>query len=246
MSTDSLDVDVPEGAWQEQNNSALLPSRHAKHESVGCLFELINLAALPRGDKHEPQRSDASDEHHQGPRDESDEGPWPRASFHSRAATCAGPEPFPEVTASRRAGPSSLTDGEVGRPQRKTRRLLLWSGLALVVMMAFACGRPPCEATCSGCCDAQGTCAPGLSTLACGIRGAQRNGPSARLAAAYTSYFRVMYVAPMIRTQIYLDEGLQQALRSRSAAEGRSVAALIREAVAHFLKPKKRNFKPRN
>jgi plasmid stability protein len=50
----------------------------------------------------------------------------------------------------------------------------------------------------------------------------------------------------MIRTQIYLDEGLQQALRSRSAAEGRSVAALIREAVAHFLKPKKRNFKPRN
>jgi len=45
----------------------------------------------------------------------------------------------------------------------------------------------------------------------------------------------------MIRTQIYLDEGLQQALRSRSAAEGRSVAALIREAVAHFLKPTARS-----
>jgi plasmid stability protein len=46
-----------------------------------------------------------------------------------------------------------------------------------------------------------------------------------------------MYVALMIRTQIYLDERLQQALRTRSAAEGRSVAALIREAVAHFLMP---------
>lgn len=44
----------------------------------------------------------------------------------------------------------------------------------------------------------------------------------------------------MIRTQIYLDEELQQALRSRSVAEGRSVAALIREAVAQFIRPPKR------
>jgi plasmid stability protein len=47
----------------------------------------------------------------------------------------------------------------------------------------------------------------------------------------------------MIRTQIYLDKELQQALRTRSVAEGRSVAALIREAVARFISPPRRTGK---
>ena len=41
----------------------------------------------------------------------------------------------------------------------------------------------------------------------------------------------------MNRTQIYLDEVQQEALRERAVAEGRSVAALIREAVSQFLAP---------
>ncbi len=41
----------------------------------------------------------------------------------------------------------------------------------------------------------------------------------------------------MVRTQVYLDEAMQQALRSRAVAEGRSVASIIREAVAQFLIP---------
>ena len=49
-----------------------------------------------------------------------------------------------------------------------------------------------------------------------------------------------MYNWPMVRTQIYLDEDLQRALRTRSVSEGRSVAAIIREAVAQFLGPSKR------
>lgn len=58
--------------------------------------------------------------------------------------------------------------------------------------------------------------------------------------AAYTSLSAVLYVSTMIRTQIYLDKEIQQALRTRSVAEGRSVAAIIREAVAQFIRPPKR------
>jgi hypothetical protein len=39
----------------------------------------------------------------------------------------------------------------------------------------------------------------------------------------------------MKRTQIYIDEELDQKLRSTAAAEGRSAAALIREAVRAYL-----------
>ena len=46
-----------------------------------------------------------------------------------------------------------------------------------------------------------------------------------------------MYVCPVNRTQIYLDEVQQEALRQRATAEGRSVASLIREAVSRFLSP---------
>ena len=49
-----------------------------------------------------------------------------------------------------------------------------------------------------------------------------------------------MYNAGMNRTQIYLEASLQEALRERAIAEGRSVASLIREAVASFLKPSPR------
>ncbi len=48
------------------------------------------------------------------------------------------------------------------------------------------------------------------------------------------------YIGLMNRTQIYLEASLQEALRERAAAEGRSVASLIREAVARFLKPSPR------
>ena len=49
-----------------------------------------------------------------------------------------------------------------------------------------------------------------------------------------------MYITDMNRTQIYLEETLQDALRARAIAEGRSVASLIREAVAEFLTPSSR------
>lgn len=39
----------------------------------------------------------------------------------------------------------------------------------------------------------------------------------------------------MRRTQIYIDQDLDQALRQAAAAEGRSAAALIREAVRAYL-----------
>jgi len=45
----------------------------------------------------------------------------------------------------------------------------------------------------------------------------------------------VMYIRNMRRTQIYLDEDLDAALRQLAAAEGRSAAALIREAVRGYL-----------
>ena len=48
-----------------------------------------------------------------------------------------------------------------------------------------------------------------------------------------------LYASAVIRTQIYLDEELRTALRLRAVAEGRSVAALIREAVARFIRPAK-------
>ena len=49
-----------------------------------------------------------------------------------------------------------------------------------------------------------------------------------------------MYIGSVNRTQIYLEASLQEALRERAVAEGRSVASLIREAVAKFLKPSAR------
>ena len=39
----------------------------------------------------------------------------------------------------------------------------------------------------------------------------------------------------MRRTQIYIDEKLDEQLRQRAAAEGRSAAALIREALGSYL-----------
>jgi plasmid stability protein len=39
----------------------------------------------------------------------------------------------------------------------------------------------------------------------------------------------------MRRTQIYLDEELNEQLRSAAAAEGRSAAALVRDAVRRYL-----------
>jgi Ribbon-helix-helix protein, copG family len=48
-----------------------------------------------------------------------------------------------------------------------------------------------------------------------------------------------MYNDVMNRTQIYIDAHLQTALRKRALDEGRSVASLIREAVAAFLGPMK-------
>lgn len=50
----------------------------------------------------------------------------------------------------------------------------------------------------------------------------------------YTSD-RVMYTARVRRTQIYLDEELDRELRALAAAEGRSAAAVIREALRRFL-----------
>jgi plasmid stability protein len=44
-----------------------------------------------------------------------------------------------------------------------------------------------------------------------------------------------MYSLRVKRTQIYLDEDLDRRLRETAAAEGRSAAALIREAVGRYL-----------
>jgi len=44
-----------------------------------------------------------------------------------------------------------------------------------------------------------------------------------------------MYTEPMRRTQIYFEEDLDRELRAVAAAEGRSAAALIREAVRRYL-----------
>jgi plasmid stability protein len=44
-----------------------------------------------------------------------------------------------------------------------------------------------------------------------------------------------MYTDTMRRTQIYLDEDLDRDLRAVAAAEGRSAADLIREAVRRYL-----------
>jgi plasmid stability protein len=44
-----------------------------------------------------------------------------------------------------------------------------------------------------------------------------------------------MYTDVMRRTQIYLDEELDRELRAVAAAEGRSAADLIREAVRRYL-----------
>lgn len=44
-----------------------------------------------------------------------------------------------------------------------------------------------------------------------------------------------MYTDSMRRTQIYLDEDLDRDLRAAAAAEGRSAADVIREAVRRYL-----------
>jgi hypothetical protein len=44
-----------------------------------------------------------------------------------------------------------------------------------------------------------------------------------------------MYTEAMRRTQIYLEEGVDRELRAVAAAEGRSAADLIREAVRRYL-----------
>jgi metal-responsive CopG/Arc/MetJ family transcriptional regulator len=50
-----------------------------------------------------------------------------------------------------------------------------------------------------------------------------------------------MYTDVMRRTQIYLDEELDQELRAVAAAEGRSAADLIREAVRRYLAERRGN-----
>jgi plasmid stability protein len=44
-----------------------------------------------------------------------------------------------------------------------------------------------------------------------------------------------MYTPKMRRTQIYLDEEVDRALRALAAAEGRSAADVIREALRRYL-----------
>jgi plasmid stability protein len=44
-----------------------------------------------------------------------------------------------------------------------------------------------------------------------------------------------MYTDVVRRTQIYLDEQMDEQLRQRAAAEGRSAAAVIREALNSYL-----------
>jgi plasmid stability protein len=48
-------------------------------------------------------------------------------------------------------------------------------------------------------------------------------------------YGLLMYSLLMRRTQIYIDEDLDSQLRTAAAAEGRSAAALIRDAVRLYL-----------
>ena len=45
----------------------------------------------------------------------------------------------------------------------------------------------------------------------------------------------MMYNVGVRRTQIYLDEQMDEQLRQRAAAEGRSAAAVIREALHSYL-----------
>jgi len=45
----------------------------------------------------------------------------------------------------------------------------------------------------------------------------------------------VVYTAGVLRKQIYLEESLDRELRKAAAAEGRSAAAVIREAVRGYL-----------
>jgi plasmid stability protein len=51
----------------------------------------------------------------------------------------------------------------------------------------------------------------------------------------YTSSQNWRIVEDMRRTQIYIDEDLDEQLRQRAAAEGRSAAAVIREALGAYL-----------
>lgn len=51
----------------------------------------------------------------------------------------------------------------------------------------------------------------------------------------YTSVLMRRIVRVVRRTQIYLDESMDRELRQRAASEGRSAAALIREAVTAYL-----------
>lgn len=44
-----------------------------------------------------------------------------------------------------------------------------------------------------------------------------------------------MYTPPMKRKQIYLEEDLDRQLKSTAAAEGRSAASIIRDAVRAYL-----------
>lgn len=45
----------------------------------------------------------------------------------------------------------------------------------------------------------------------------------------------LVYIRPVIRKQIYIDEALSRRLRRVAAARGRSASALIREAVGRYL-----------
>lgn len=49
-----------------------------------------------------------------------------------------------------------------------------------------------------------------------------------------------MYSGSMRRTQIYFDEGLHRRIHRAAAAQGRSAAALIREAAERYLDEEKR------
>jgi len=49
----------------------------------------------------------------------------------------------------------------------------------------------------------------------------------------------VMYTSPMKRTQIYIEEELDRRLRAAAAEDGRSAAALIREAVRAYLEQRR-------
>ncbi len=47
-----------------------------------------------------------------------------------------------------------------------------------------------------------------------------------------TTYYTAMYIHHVIRTQLYLDEDVHQRLRELAEQQGRTVSALVREAVA--------------